>query len=373
MKKFIIGFFDVKREYTYSNKIQNENKPYTKKILFKTKKKIQQKNVQDKSKIYLSLTSILIKLINDLIKKKKNEAFDKIKKRYILEKLFDTLKKYVYRTYYEELFERLQILIDMYENDGPQQARLFKLIRKSIIKKLFIYKEKVYKINKLFYLINLTIFSKELAKNRWIRQVIRKWRFITFMKKMTRKKMQDMYKNMHISYLEMINTIFSDEEKINPSVVKEFERFGYNVGMFINEDPFLSQEEKLHLKVKKQYLFQPIDIEKEGDVKIKKTIVEKEMKKEETYFGEIKRKNDMDKEFGHKKYEAGESIENDNDNNNTGIRYEYKTSSFKKEEDKSKSKNESKTGSKLKVHVSNKPSYENEEKYMEKYEKEKNM
>ena len=171
----------------------------------------------------------------------------------------------------------------------------------------------------------------------------------------------------------MINTIFSDEEKINPSVVKEFERFGYNVGMFINEDPFLSQEEKLHLKVKKQYLFQPIDIEKEGDVKIKKTIVEKEMKKEETYFGEIKRKNDMDKEFGHKKYGAGESIENDNDNNNTGIKYEYKTSSFKKEEDKSKSKNESKTGSKLKVHVSNKPSYENEEKYMEKYEKEKNV
>jgi len=116
-------------------------------------------------------------------------------------------------------------------------------------------------MNKLFYLINLTMFNQELAKNRWIRQIIRKWRFVTFMKKMARKKMELMYKNLHVSYLEMVNSIFSDEEKLNPSVVKEFERFGYDVGMFINEDPFTPKEGKNVLGVKKQYLFQPIDLD----------------------------------------------------------------------------------------------------------------
>ena len=368
IEKMIKYYLYKDKEYTYSNQIENENKPYTKKILFKSKKKAQPKAIKDKSHIYLSLISILIKLIDEIIKRKKKEAFIKIKNKYTSKNLADALRKYVYlkeKPNFEEFFEKFKILIDMYEHDGPQKAKLFKLLRRSIIKKLFIYKEKIYHINKLFYLINLTKFNIEMAKSRWLRQLIRKWRFITFMKKMARKKMELMYKNFHVSYLEMVNSIFSDDEKLNPSVVKEFERFGYGVGMFINEDPYLPHEGKACLGVKKQYLFQPIELEK--TIEIKKKVVEKEIK-EEKFITKIKGEYDIDlAESGKKNMGMSGRVEYDYDN--TGSRYE--SSSFQKEEAKD-IKPKSKSKSKLKAHYSTKPFNENEEIENEE-EKEKNM
>ena len=372
LKRLVLQYSNINKEYTYSNKIQNENKPYTKKIMFKTKKKVQPKKLQDKSQIYLSLTSILVKLIDDIIKKNKKDTFDKIKKRFITEKLYEALKRYAHNKEmpnFEEFLERLKILVDMYEHEGPQQAKLFKLLRRIIIKKLFIYKEEVYHMNKLFYLINLTMFNQELAKNRWIRQLIRKWRFVTFMKKMARKKMELMYKNLHVSYLEMVNSIFSDEEKLNPSVVKEFERFGYDVGMFINEDPFTPKEGKNVLGVKKQYLFQPIDLDKlEKKVEIKKKIVEKEIKEEYITKGSKGEYDNIDS--GRRTLGMSGKMEYDYDY--TGNRFDA-YSSKKDDKDKSKSKIKDKSKSKLKAHYSTKPSNENEEKENEEDEKEENM
>jgi hypothetical protein len=95
---------------------------------------------------------------------------------------------------------------------------------------------------------------------------------------MAKKKMELMYKNLHCSYLEMVNTIFS-EESVNPSVIKEFERFGNGVGMFVNENPYVPREGNLCLGVKKKYLFQPIDSEKIYE--IKKKVISKEVVSEE--------------------------------------------------------------------------------------------
>ena len=373
IEKMIKYYLNKDKEYTYSNKIENENKPYTKKILFKSKKKTQPKDFKDKSQIYLSLISILVKLIDDMIKKKKKDSFIKIKYLFTSEKFAEALRKYVYlkeKPNFEEFIDSLKIIIDMYEHDGPQKSKLFKLLRRIIIKKLFIYKEKIYRVNKLFYLVNLTKFNIEMAKSRWIRQLIRKWRFITFMKKMARKKMELMYKNFHVSYLEMVNSIFSDDEKFNPSVVKEFERFGYGVGMFINEDPFISHEGKACLGVKKQYLFQPIEIEK--TIEIKKKVIEKEMKEEQFLTG-IKGEYDNDLTESSKK-KMGMSGRAEYDYDNTGGRY---GTSFEKEDNKDislNSKSKSKTKSKLKAHYSTKPFNENEDKEEEnQMEKDKNM
>ena len=285
LEKMIKYYTDRNKDYTYSNQIQNENKPYTKKIAFKTKKKTQPKTLQDKSQIYSPLTSILVKLIDDLINKRKKDAFNNIKKRFIDEKFISAIEKYVHKKElpnFLDFIERLKVLFDMYENEGPKKAKLFKLLRRIIIKKLFIQKEEIYRENRLFYLVNLTMFNLEMAKSRWIRQIIRKWKFITFMKIMAKKKMELMYKNLHVSYLEMVNSIFSDEEKINPSVVKEFERFGYGVGMFVNEDPYNPQEVKMCSGVKKLYNF-PIKMEKV--IETKKKIVEKEIKEEQYVTG----------------------------------------------------------------------------------------
>ena len=256
----------------------------------------------------------------------------------------------------------------MYEHDGPQKAKLFKLLRKVIIKKLFIYKEEIYRVNKLFYLVNLTMFNLEMAKSRWIRQIIRKWKFIAFMKKMTKKKMELMYKNLHVSYLEMINSIFSDEEKINPSVVKEFERFGNGVGMFVNEDPYNIHEGKVSFK--KLYNFPVTKMEKV--IQTKKKIVEKKIKEEKYYTG-VEGKYDMDYGDESGKGSMGMSGRAEyNDYDNTGNKYE---TSYRKEDDKD-SKSKSKGKIKSKMYYSNKastkPYYEKEENEEEE-EKEENM
>ena len=247
----------------------------------------------------------------------------------------------------------------MYENDGPRQAKLFKFLRKVVIKKLFIYKEEIYRINKLFYLLNLTMFNTEMARIRWIRQMVRKWRFLAFMKNMAKKKMELMYKNLHVSYLEMVNTIFSDSEKINPSVIKEFERFGYGIGMFVNEDPNTPSDGNLCLGVKKKYLFQPIGLKK--TFQIKKKIVEKEMK-EEQYISDIKGKftSSLDSKHSKSISMTGKEEYNYDDSYNKD-----QSSSLKKED-----KIESKSKSKLKAHYSTKPLEKKEENEEEEYEEE---
>ena len=76
-------------------------------------------------------------------------------------------------------------------------------------------------------------------------------------KKMARKKLELMYKNLHSSYLQMADEIFGDENSINPSVFKEFERFGTNVGMFRGQEPEIDEElnKKYYSIVDKKYVF----------------------------------------------------------------------------------------------------------------------
>ena len=74
---------------------------------------------------------------------------------------------------------------------------------------------------------------------------------------MARKKLELMYKNLHASYLQMADEIFGDDNNINPSVFKEFERFGTNVGMFTGQEPEIDEElnKKYYSAVDKKYVF----------------------------------------------------------------------------------------------------------------------
>ena len=97
--------------------------------------------------------------------------------------------------------------------------------------------------------------------------------FPYFCKKYGQKKMELMYKNMHLNYLELVNTVFSNsEEEISPSVVKEFERFGVDIGMFENESPYTDRESQFCKGVKKQYIFDNF----EELPKRTKTVIEEE-------------------------------------------------------------------------------------------------
>ena len=124
----------------------------------------------------------------------------------------------------------------------------------------------------------MTFRHKGIAERRFIREIIRKWRFATFVKVMAKRKLELMYKNLHVSYLQMANEVFGDEESsYNASVVKEFERFGTDVGMWGNEDPNIPTESAYVKSVNKKYVFETLENEGKlfDELELKKNVVVK--------------------------------------------------------------------------------------------------
>ena len=165
----------------------------------------------------------------------------------------------------------------LYKEQRPiNQVKLFMLFRKKYIQALTKSLEEPSKLYQIFYLINVTTMHKKIAKQRFIRELIRKWRFAAFAKKIAKSKLELMYKNLHASYLQMADEFFG-EDNVNPSVIKEFERFGNNVGMFTGEEPQFAEDmnKKYYSTVEKKYIFERGI---SGDIKkpMKKTKVIKE-------------------------------------------------------------------------------------------------
>ncbi len=277
--------------YEYSNQIQNEKKPYSKKIVFKKNTTVTKPQKQDAEirNIYKSIAPYLVRYLDAIRKQKLKDTLENIKKYYIYKKFCDATKKYVDGKIYndkEEFIELLKKLIDYWENKGPKMAKLYKLFRRHIIRRMFREKTVISRMYRLLYLINVTYLNKRIARDRWIRQIIRKWRFISFVKKMAKKKMELMYKNLHVSYLEMVNSMFSDEEEINPSVIKEFERFGSNVGMFVNETPFEDLHKNEYRSMRRSYVFEPFDVAVKKVIKTEEVEEEEEQIKEQYGYAE---------------------------------------------------------------------------------------
>ena len=129
---------------------------------------------------------------------------------------------------------------------------------------------------------------------------------------MARKKLELMYKNLHASYLQMADEIFGDDNNVNPSVFKEFERFGHNVGMFTGQEPEVDEEinKKYYSTVDKKYVF---TTRASGRIPSSQIVKTEEEQLEEEYYageqeeeGEIKKSltqsaEDVNKQFAHLK------------------------------------------------------------------------
>ena len=153
---------------------------------------------------------------------------------------------------------------------------------------------KLRKVLGMVYVTRLLIMQREISSERFFRQIIRRWRYITFSKKLALNKMKTIYKNLHMTYLEMANCLFGEGGQTEPSVIKEFERFGTSVGMWENEKPNEKSEEKYVKAIKTQYVFDAEDFEK-FQSKYYPTEVE-----EEIYYEE-ERKKEIEKK-GYKRY-----------------------------------------------------------------------
>ena len=206
---------------------------------------------------------LFIEYLKRKIKERRKETFDKIKNIEKYDKFIKYIKEHINKKLKnpkEDFLNNLKNIQHILQTKGPLLNKLYKLLRKYIIKKWVTELHPISRVYKLFYLFKLTFMFKGVTENRFIREIIRKWRFISFAKIMAKRKLELMYKNLHVSYLQMANEFFGEEETTNTSVLKEFERFGTDIGMWSNESPEKLAEAGYCKKVNRKYIFDPIKV-----------------------------------------------------------------------------------------------------------------
>jgi hypothetical protein len=258
LKKLFINMTNTS-QYNYENRIDSTNKPKTTKISFKKKVLKQDKIIQDKQAPIKKCIPGFVAYLDKKMKERKQDSLNEIKRVYNANKFCYLLKKFSNRTILppkEDVINELKKEKKYSQTRPLYQIKLFKLLRKKYIKEITTKLEEPSRLYKLFYLINVTRMHKKITKQRFFREMIRKWRFITFTKIMARRKLELMYKNLHASYMQMADEIFGDDE-VNPSVIKQFEMFGNNVGMFTAQDAEVSEDikKKFYTTVDKRYVF----------------------------------------------------------------------------------------------------------------------
>ena len=259
------------KEFECSRSQSKEATPVIKTFRFSSKKpkidKLQKEEDEKEKKqmntniVYNTITPHLVKYLNDLENVRKKKALDLIKESAKNNYVTKVIYKYIHEKLLPEkkqLFDEFEEIKRIQKTDGPLKAKLFKLLRKKAIQEIFNEKDlnKCYRLMQIISILKVSALNIELAEDRWIRAIIRKWRFIAFSKIMSKKKLEYLYKHFHVNYLEMANNVFGEAES-NPSVIKEFERFGSNMGIWDNESSDFGENIKYSKTLNKRLSYVP--------------------------------------------------------------------------------------------------------------------
>ena len=280
-----------KSERRYIERKKNEIVPTNTPSSFRLKKPNTIKDDHKKKLIYVSLAPALLKYLNKYILIKKQQGLDAIKSKSNANKFCELYKRWAEKQELKpkkELVDKLKRIHYNVTSEGLLLLKLFKMLRRAAIRRLLKKSPKIRKVMKLIYTTRVLILQRELAKERFLRQLIRRWRYLAFSKKLAMNKMKTIYKSLHMTYLEMANSLFG-ENRDDPSVIKEFERFGTSVGMWENEKPHEKEEEKYVKTIKTQYVFDSEDFKKFQDEyypaeKEEEEIIEEEVKETTEYY-----------------------------------------------------------------------------------------
>ncbi|MCQ2965107.1 MAG: hypothetical protein MJ203_06040, partial [archaeon] len=253
---------------TSNREVKGDLEPKQTKLNFKGKSTLKTKVPEDKSIAKMIIPSF-VKHLNDKILDKKKWAWDNLLDKYRACKFADLYKKWSNQTILppkRDLVDLLKAEYSYMNGLGAKNCDLFKLLRRYWIKLVCDSMVAPSRVYRLLYLIKMVMMHKTIAYQRFIRELVRKWRFSSFIFAISRRKLELMYKNLHVSYLQMANEIFGDKGGSNASLTKEFERLSNTMGLFTNEDFSASVESNYCERINKKYVFQPMQIllEKEG-------------------------------------------------------------------------------------------------------------
>ena len=242
--------------------------PKQMKMTFKGKANKKLKAPEDRSVLKMILPS-LIKFLDDKFLEQKDWAMENLLNKYRSEKFAKLFKIFSNKATNPPKRDLVDLMKaeNLYMNGlGASNCDLFKLLRKYWIRMVCQSMVGPSRVYKTLYLIKMIMMHKAIAYQRYIRELIRKWRFSAFIQNISRRKLELLYKNLHVSYLQMANEMFGEKGEKNASVVKEFERLATRMGVFTNEDYNNPNEENFCEKINKRYVFQPMQVllEREG-------------------------------------------------------------------------------------------------------------
>jgi hypothetical protein len=150
--------------------------------------------------------------------------------------------------------------------------KLYYLVRKAIIRKILNISKTTGSIGRLLHLVNITLTHRNIKDDRWLLKLIKKWRFITFVKKMALKKMELIYKDLHVTYLEMADNVLNEGAPLGPYGSRFLPDINIDKYLYDFNDPLLMKGSDAYKGVKKQYVFEPLDAEYEQRMKTVKEI-----------------------------------------------------------------------------------------------------
>ena len=251
-----------KSENKYSTIHQGSNdNNIISKLQFRAHISSPQNNIIKNRNIHNYIIPLFIDYLNKKLLERKKYVFEKIKANDRNNKLIELIRKYIKKSQIENKRNFLNKLLSNNKKLQNRNSLLSKF--KNLFKKYYLYIlitqiKSHNKTFKIFYLLKMTFMHMGISQKRFTRELLRKWRFISFVKIITKRKLELLYKNLHISYLQIANDIFGEENN-NESIIKEFERFGSNVGLFKNETYDYSQESSFCRKVNKKYIFDTLE------------------------------------------------------------------------------------------------------------------
>ena len=317
MKDFFYKIYDINMEkntFGYMKEESLEREPNIKKgIKFKILKKPKVKRDEKNNKIivYKQLAPFLVKYINRIFRKPKIEIFDKIRYNTNGDKFTKLLKNFVKKTQIpdkEDLVDSLKYYVYIKITKETSSNKLYNLIRKAIIRKILNVSRETGSLIRFLHLVKITITHKKIAKDRWLKNLIRRWRFITFIKKMAIKKMELMYKDLHVTYLDIANIVLNEDSPMIPYEKRFLPDIEIEKYLKDFNDPYLIKGAKPYQGTKRQYIFKPIDAEMEKQIKYIKEVetVDRTREINKTYYN-YDNDNDNNKGFKNTKLIDGKN------------------------------------------------------------------
>jgi hypothetical protein len=237
------------------SKLRSRRNPNAKRLEFSSATIDAKKKLLDKDTLQYTVPH-LVNFLNNKIKERLRFGLFKLKGDATAKKFITIFTSFLHKKTLPEAFENIYDRY-IYNSQTPVlQEKLKRLLRLSFLQKSRKHLLPVAERCRLFYLVKVTLMHREMRRKRLMGEGFRKWRFMAFMKKIAKKKMEAMYKGMHMNYLKMAMEVFGEDDA-NPGLIREIETFSNTMGMFTNENPTAYEEfkKKFTKGVSKKYIF----------------------------------------------------------------------------------------------------------------------